>query len=172
MHNVTSSSLAPPRSSPNPLGDDFVRGQTRLVELPIRQCSTTKPPSKKRRGKAGLEELFTRLCSTMEWPPKVRRLAERNCKACGGPTSSREVDHVLCDTCNAVWHLRCVGLDSLPVGPWHYGPCYEAHLQAGTWDITLDVPLIQLVFTGELNTSVPPGGVPTPLGNSKVIVGH
>ena len=43
----------------------------------------------------------------------------------------------------------------LPVGPWHCGPCREAHLRAGTRDITLHAPLMQLVFTGELPSSVP-----------------
>ena len=44
----------------NPLGNDFARGQTGLVELPSHQCATTRPLSKKRQWTAGLEELFTR----------------------------------------------------------------------------------------------------------------
>ena len=44
----------------NPLGNDFARGQTGLVELPNHQCATTRPLSKKRQWTAGLEELFTR----------------------------------------------------------------------------------------------------------------
>ena len=81
---------------------------------------------------------------------KEERLADKACSLCELPTNSREVDHVLCDSCNGVFHLRCLGLNGLPVGPWHCEECREGHLLAGRHDVTLDAPLMELVYTGKL----------------------
>ena len=63
--------------------------------------------------------------------------------------------------------MRCVGLDELPLWPWHCCRCREQHRAAGRWDVTLDEPLMQLVFTGALPDGAPPEEYPRLLATAK-----
>ena len=52
------------------------------------------------------------------------------------------MDHILCDSCDEVFHLGCLGVEEMPQGPWHCTNCRKKWLSMGKSDPMLDEDLM------------------------------
>ena len=84
--------------------------------------------------------------------PRQLLLESAPCSSCGSTIATDEPASLVCDRCNAVFHLRCTGLHQVPATYWYCKQCRSLIHGRGIRCPTEDIALQQYLLSG----SAPP----------------
>jgi len=86
-------------------------------------------------------------------PSLADKPVEAYCDECSGLVSTRDNPIVLCDGCDAGWHLKCLPtpLDSVPEGDWLCPKC----VKAGMSSVEMQTRVAQRTLRQQMDAAVP-----------------
>ena len=81
--------------------------------------------------------------------PRQQLLESAPCSRCHQSIVAMSLASIVCDGCNAAFHLSCVGMKEVPVSYWYCNTCAK-HIRArGCKEPAEDVPFLRYLLSGK-----------------------